>query len=378
MIYVNGGSYTKFGERFDKDILGLISEVIEEMEDQGLDRQQIDGVVVGNMLGLAFDHQAQLGAITGGMLGIKGKALRVEAACASGGAAIYMGTNLIKSGEAENVLVIGVEKMTDYLNSKVTEGLSTAGYSKVEAAFKIPFPASYGLWANYWMKNGWIDEEGLFYIAAKNHYQASLNDKAQFQKPIDKKIYEKSKIVAWPFRLLDCAPITDGAAAVWLSNKKGKKSIKLVNQALVNGEISAMIEANFSGIKAAQKAASQVVKGVDWKKVRVMEVHDCFTIAEALAVSDMGLVAKEKIKEFYRYYYEHKRPPKGKPFINTSGGLKACGHPVGATGVKQLVEVYWQLTNQAGRRQVEEGNLGITHNVGGVGAMVYMSLWEVI
>ncbi len=378
MIYLRGGSYTRFGEIYHQGLLDLADEVVDELIKQGLKLEKIEALVVGNMFSQLLDNQSQLGAILTKRWGLAIPALRVEAACASGGAAVWTAINLLKSGEYKNILVIGVEKMTDYPTPKITQALTTAGDGQTDVVYQISFPASYALYANYWLYKGWISQETLFHIAAKNHYYGSLNPKAQFRRPLKKEEYYQSNLVAYPLRLFDCSPISDGAAAIWLSRSPGQRSPFLLGAELATGANSPQLNPHLNGLPASKQAAKRLFSQTRIKphQIDIAEVQDCFTIAEAMAITDLGLIKKEQLAEFYSTYWKEKKPPQGYPHINTSGGLKACGHPIGATGVKQVAEIYLQLSHQAGGRQVKEAEIGLTHNVGGSGGTVFLSLWQ--
>ncbi len=378
MIYLRAASYTKFGEHYSKGLLDLADEAVAGVVKQGLNLKRIQALVVGNMFSQLLDKQSQLGAVLAQRWGLDIPAFRVEAACASGGVAVWTAIQLLKSRGYKDVLVVGVEKMTDYSTTDITTALSTAGNSDTDVVYQIPFPASYALYANYWLKKKWVGRETLFHIAAKNHYYASLNLQAQFPKEINKKIYQQGDVVAYPLGLFDCSPITDGAAAVWLSRSPTKNSPQLLGASLASGPNTPHLNYPLDGLPASRLAAEQLYQQtkINPQEINLVELHDCFTIAEAMAVVDLGLVAKKELGKFYTYYWQHRQPPPGYPYINTSGGLKACGHPIGATGVKQLAEVYYQLTGQAGRRQVKRVRTALTHNVGGSGGTVFLSLWR--
>ncbi|NOY14833.1 MAG: thiolase domain-containing protein [bacterium] len=377
-VYINLASYTKFGEHFGQDIFNLAEQLVNDLIQQGLDLKKIEALVIGNMLAQTLDHQSQLGAVIAHRLGLSIPAIRVESACASGGSAVFTGASLIQTGRFNNVLVIGAEKMTDHPTDKIAQTLSTAGYACTEPAFFIPFPATYALYANHWLNQKLIKPKTLFYIGAKNHRHALSNPKAQFSAPLTYQTYQSSTPVAHPLKLFDCSPITDGAAGLWLASKPHQKSIKLINQVLTSGPTSPHHNPKLNGLPAAKKAADLLFNqsGITPGDIDIAEVHDCFTIAEAMAVTDLGLIKQKDLNSFYQHYFTHHKPPKNRPFINTSGGLKACGHPIGATGVKQVAEIYLQLTGQAGPRQIAAPRIGLTHNVGGSGGTVYLSLWQ--
>ena len=365
MVFVKGVGMTRFGEHWDKDLRDLaIEAAVKAMDDAEVSRDEIDGIIVGNMDAGRFTGQSHLGSLLASELGLTPKeALRVEGACASGGLSIRQGVLWVKSGLFKHVLVVGVEKMCDVTTGETALILSGAGDAKWEAFYGATFPSLYALVARRHMYEFGTTEEQMAEVAVKNHYHGSMNPFAQFQREISKEDVLESQYVADPLKILDCSPITDGAAAVVLSSKK--TDVEIIGSACATDELSLhnreTITTFRSTVEATKRALNQA--RIDISKIQVAEVHDCFTIAELLAVEDIGFVEKGKSgKE-----YEEGRFRLGDSIvINPSGGLKACGHPVGATGVKQIVELTLQLREEAGKRQVN-AEYGLAHNVGGTG-----------
>ncbi|MDZ7586256.1 MAG: thiolase domain-containing protein [Patescibacteria group bacterium] len=374
MIGIKGVYQTKFGELWDKSLTDLILEAGEgAIKNAQIDRKKIDLVLVANMLGGVLEGQNHLGALAGEILGLKNiPALRVEAACASGGAAINQAVIAIKAKEVKNVLVIGAEKMTDKNNGEIALALMGAA-SEAERLAGLTFVGLYALMARVYFEKFKMKKEDLAYVAIKNHHHASLNPKAQFQFPVDLETVLKSSCVASPLHLFDCSPITDGAAAVIISEEENKTVIAASEMAtdMINlTKRESLIELQATKI-ASQKAYQKA--GIKADEIDFAEVHDCFSIAEIMAVEDLGFCKKG---EGYKKIKAGDFDLNGRLPVNLSGGLKACGHPVGATGVKQVVEIVTQLRGEAGKRQVKKAKIGLTHNVGGSGATVVVNIFK--
>lgn len=372
---------TKFGELWDKSLYDLAFDAATEaLDDASLSIKDIDGIFVGNMLSGVLSGQEHLGATVASLLGSNASARKVEGACASGGLAVHDAIEAIMSDLHETVLVVGVEKMTDAAPGKVMEGLMGAG-AEDERLSGLTFPGLYALLAKAHMQKFGTTKEHMAHVAVKNHYHASLNDKAQFPFEISIEKVMKSTKITDPFTLFDASPISDGAAAVVLtSNKKqvtrNKKNVYITGSSVATDTISLSQRESLLELKGTRLAAEKAFRqaGISVKDVDVVEVHDCFTIAEILAMEDLGFCKKGEGGEFIAS--GHTKLGNKMP-VNTSGGLKACGHPVGATGVKQIVEITQQLQGRAGRKQVSGAKVGVTHNVGGTGATVVVHVLQI-
>ncbi len=370
-INVLGVATTEFGELWDKSPRALARQAVKEaLEDAKMDISKIDALYVGNMLAGILGNQANLGALFAEELGLSVPAVRVEGACASGGLALNSAINSILSGQYENVLVLGVEKMTDSSQDDVTTGLMAAG-SDDERMAGATFPGIYALMAQAYMDKYKVTEENIAAVSVKNHYHGSLNEKAQFRKAITVDDVMKSGRIADPLKLLDCSPISDGASAVVISkNKPSKgKSVTILASEVASDTLSLHDRKSFVSLDSVVRSSAKAYKaaGIKSKDIDVAEIHDCFSIAEAIAVEDLGF--SERGKGAIDIEKGLMTIGKGKIITNPSGGLKACGHPVGATGIKQIVEIATQLRNGAGERQVKGAKIGLTHNVGGSGAV---------
>lgn len=372
-INILGSGITKFGEHWDKDLLDLALEAGNEaLASSGLKPEVIDAVLVGNML-YSKSGQDHLGALIASNLGINTSTSHVEAACASGGIAIHQAVTSILSGLYENVLVIGVEKMTDLSTSEVSTALMGAA-SEEERQAGLTFPALYALMAKAHMKKFGTTKEQLASVAVKNHFHASLNPKAQypFEISVDKVL--SSSMIADPLTLFDSSPITDGAAAVVLSGSK-KSDVFISASAVASDSVGLSERDSLIEVSATKRASETAFKqsGISQKDIDLLEVHDCFTIAEILAMEDLGFCKKGEGGKFIESGVTklgNKLP------VNTSGGLKGCGHPVGATGVKQIIELYEQLKGVTKNRQVKNAKVGLAQNVGGTGATVAIHILQ--
>lgn len=374
-VFITGVYTTQFGELWDRSPRALVREAVEgALQDAGCSIEDIDALYVGNMLSGMLGAQENLGAFYAEELGIHVPAFKIEGACASGGLAVHNGVLSILSGQYKRVLVVGVEKMTDHAPSHVASALMGAG-SESERLAGLTFPGLYALMATYYMKQHKLTEEMLASVAVKNHYHGSLNDKAHFKKPVTIKQVLHSAPIADPLKLLDCSPISDGAAAVVLSSSSAKTSVEVMASAVATGSLGLHDRQTLTSIPASCEASAKAYKQANCTSsdIDVAEVHDCFSIAEIMALEDMG---------FYPAGTAGRGIAGGEVtlgssknlVVNTSGGLKACGHPVGATGVKQVAEIALQLRGAGGRRQVKDAQVGLTHNVGGSGAVAVVHI----
>jgi acetyl-CoA C-acetyltransferase len=370
-VGVAGIYQTKFGELWQRSLEDLIQEAAQgAIENAGLEKEQIKAVFLANMLSDQLASQNHLGALLASCLQIQAPVTRIEAACASGGVAVREAVLSIEAGIYEAVLVIGAEKMTDAATTEATASLmGAAGEDESQAG--LNFVGLYALMAQAYLQEFKALEKDLAQVAVKNHFHASFNDKAQFAYPVSLEQVLASPKIADPLKLLDCSPITDGAAAVVLVSARllkrlGRKPIFIVGSGQASDSLSLKGREDLVSLKASKLAAKKAYQlaGFGQKEIELVEVHDCFTIAEILALEDLGFYPKGE-----GFVAEQNGEVKlgGKRPVNCSGGLKACGHPVGATGVKQIVEIAQQLRGEAGKRQVEGARFGLAHNVGGTG-----------
>ncbi len=381
-VAIIGVGISKFGEHWDKGLRDLALEAgIKAIEDANIQGEKIDAGYVGNMAGGSFAGQEHIGALLVDQLGLNPiPVTRTEAACASGGVALRQGYMAVASGIHDVVVVGGVEKMTDLNTEQVTRILGGAGDQEWELFEGGTFPALYALMMRRYMHEFNAKEEDFAYVAVKNHKHALNVPYAQFRKEITVETVMNSKYIAKPIKIFDSSPITDGAAAIILTSLENAysytdKPIEIVASAQASDTLALHDRVSLVETKSAQIAGELAYKqaGITPNDIDVAEVHDCFTIAEVLAIESLGFFKKG---EGYKAAKEGLTTFGGKVVINTSGGLKAAGHPVGATGIKQAVEITLQLRGKATNRQVKNATYGLTHNVGGSGATAVVHIMK--
>lgn len=373
-VAIVGVGMTKFGEDWDRGFRDLILEAgIKALEDARMHGEEIDALYGGTMAAGRLIGQEHITALIADNMGLNPiPATRVEAACASGGVALRSGYIAVASGLHDHVVVGGVEKMTDVSTEEVTSALGGAGDQEWELFMGATFPSVYALMARRHMHEYGTTEEQLAQVAVKNHAHAAKNPFAQFQKEITLDDVMNSKVVASPLKVFDCSPITDGAAcAILVPLEQAKKytdtPVEITASCQASDTLALAERKTLTSLEATKVAAKKAFKmaKLEPKDIDLAEVHDCFTIAELLAIEDLGFFKKG---EGGKATEEGKTALNSDITINPSGGLKGCGHPVGATGVKQAVEITWQLRGQSHARQVDGAEIGLTHNVGGSGA----------
>jgi acetyl-CoA C-acetyltransferase len=374
---------SKFGKRD-----GLLArEIFAEAASEAFSRcpklnpkSDVKAVFIGQM-GEAYEHQGHMGAIAADWAGLAGvPATRTESACASSGAALRSGIYAVMSGLADVVLVGGVEKMTHLTTAEVTEYLAMASDYPFEQFNGITFPGLYAMMATAHMHKYGTTEEQMAAVAVKNHFHGSLNPKAHMQKEITLQAAMSSRYVAWPLKLFDCSLITDGASCLILTRPElaGKytdEPVHIIGSGQASDTIGLYERKSLTSLNATKLAAKTAYEMADAKPkdIHLAEVHDCFTIAELIAYEDLGFCPEG---ESGKLLESGETRLGGRMPVNTSGGLKAKGHPVGATGTAQAYEVYLQLTDQADKRQVKDAKLALTHNVGGSGATAAVHIYR--
>jgi acetyl-CoA C-acetyltransferase len=379
-VAVIGVGMTKWGELWEKSLRTIFVETaLLALDDAGVNR--IDSMYVGSMSSGVFVGQEHIASMLADYLGQNPiPSTRVETACASGGLALRLGWMEVASGISDVVLVGGVEKMTDVSGYEATYALGTAADQEYEGYHGITFPGLYALIARAHMEKYGTTREQLAMVAVKNHHNGSMNPLAQFPFKITVEAVLNSVMIADPLRILDCSPITDGAAAaiicpVEMAKKMGKPVIKIIGTGHATDSIALSSRKDITWLEATYQAAKQAYAMANKKPedIDFIEVHDCFTIAEICVLEALGIMEKGKggmAAEKGITSLEGKIP------VNTSGGLKAKGHPVGATGVAQVVEVVKQLRGEAGERQVKEARTGMTQNMGGSGGSTVVHIFE--
>ncbi|MEK6958686.1 MAG: thiolase domain-containing protein [archaeon] len=380
-VGVLGIGITKFGEIWEEGLRELLLDAqLRALNDAKMEPKQIDALYTGNMCADSLSGQLHIGAMAAENLNLDKPSIRVEGACASGSLALRQGVHSIASGDADIVMVSGVEKMTDVSTEQVTTALMGAGDEELEGFNGLTFPGLYALLAKAYMhKYPALTRELLAEVSVKNHFHGARNPYAQFQNEINIDTVINATMVADPLTLFDCSPITDGAASIILASeataKKLGTEVYITGSGLANDSLSLARRKSLTRLDAGHAAAQRAYKqaGITVKDINFAEVHDCFSIAEIYAVEALGF-AKEG--EAYKLYKDKQTYFDGKNPINTSGGLKACGHPVAATGVKQAVEATMQLRGEAGLRQVKGATTGVTYNVGGSGATACVHVFK--
>jgi acetyl-CoA C-acetyltransferase len=382
-VAVVGVGMQKWGELWNDSIRDLFVEAaLLAIDDAGVDH--VDSMVVGCMSSGLFVGQEHLGPLLSDYLGISSiPATRVESACASGGIAFRTGFIEVASGIHDIVLVGGVEKMTDVGGDEATYALGTAADQEYEGFNGVTFPGLYAMIAKRHMHEFGTTREQLAQVAVKNHSHGSKNPLAQFPMKITVEQVMNSVMIADPLHILDCSPITDGAAAVILCPLEMAKSLKGHALVQVKGSghatdtMALHDRDDLTFLRSTEKAGEVAYKMANKtpQDINFAEVHDCFTIAEICITEALGFTEKGQGGNLVS---SDETQLGGRIPVNVSGGLKSKGHPVGATGVAQVVEVVHQLRGEAGERQVEHAHVGLTQNMGGSGASAVVHILEVV
>jgi acetyl-CoA C-acetyltransferase len=370
----------RWGELWEKSHRDIWTEAaLEAVADAGIDR--VEAMYVGCMSGGLFLGQEHLGALLADQLGMGPiPATRIESACASGGLAFRHAYLAVASGEHDIVLASGLEKMTDVDGGAATFALSTAADQEYECYHGITFPGLYAMMARVHMHRYGTTREQLAAVAVKNHRHGSMNPLAQFPEQVTAEQVMTSVLVADPIRILDCSPITDGAAAavvvpLEMAKKMNKPLVRVMASAAATDCLALHDREDMAWLASTQKAAETAYKqaGVGPNDLSFCEVHDCFTIAEIMVTEALGLFDRGKGGTGAQ---SGMTALGGKIPINPSGGLKSKGHPVGATGVAQIREAVMQLRGGCGGRQVKNARVGLTQNMGGTGASTAIHIFE--
>jgi acetyl-CoA C-acetyltransferase len=383
LVSIVSAGLSKFGKHEGIYARELFSKAVKEAFDRcpRLEpKRDIKAMFIGHM-GEAYEHQGHTGAATADWAGLLNiPATRTEAACASSGAALRSGIYAVLSGLADVVMVGGVEKMTHRTTAEVTEYLAMASDYPFEQWHGITFPGLYALMATAHMHKYGTTEAQMAEVAVKNHHHGTLNPKAHMQKDITLETVLASRPIATPLKLYDCSLITDGASCLILTTPELAKRftdqpVHITGTGQASDTIGLYERESLTALQAAKLAAKTAYKmaAVTPEDINVAEVHDCFTIAEIVAYEDLGFCQTGKGGKFLE---TGETRLDGRLPVNTSGGLKAKGHPVGATGTAQAYEIYLQMTGQADRRQVKNAKIGLTHNVGGSGATATVHIYR--
>ncbi len=373
-VVVASATMTPFTDHYDRDIRDLASEAIRDIfRKTEIERSAVDGLVIGSMASMSFTNQGNLGALIASENNLNSASFTVEAGEASGQAALRAAYSLIKSGMHETVLVLGLEKVTDIV--KLPEILSVVNHvnmdSRWEADIGLTLASSWAMIAKSHMSQYGITREQIASVAVKNHYNATFNPFAQFKSKLRIETILRAPALASPLTLFDTCAAADGAAAVLLTTEEKAKSftdqyIHVKGTGLAHGTLRIAERDRLYSIPAIKKAAKDAYEmaGISPSDIDVAEVHDSFTIAELIALEEMGIFEPGQsgpATEDGRTKKDGDRP------INTSGGMKARGYPFGAAGIAQVVEIYEQLLGIAGERQVADANIGVTQALAGTG-----------
>jgi acetyl-CoA C-acetyltransferase len=384
-VAVIGVGNSKFGVRNDVNISELAFEAVRpSLEDAGVAAKDVEFAAVGSVGAGAWYEELLPAVVVGEYCGLTGAGLvRCEAACASGSAAFFTACSAVASGHAEIAMALGVEKMREIDTPTAMEWIGRAGYYFWEFHnFGVTFPAYYALYANAHMAKYGTTEEDLALVAVKNHKYASMNPVAHLQNKITVDDVLSSMVIASPLKLYDCSPITDGASSVIVASEEQVKELGVDAPVWVagigysSGTANLSKRQNFSGLDASVLASQRAYKaaGISPDQVDFAEVHDCFTIAEILAYEDLGFCGRGEGVKLLR---DGQTEIGGRIPVNVDGGLKAKGHPIGATGCSMIYELTRQLREEAVEksRQVPLKNyVGLAHNVGGTGHYCYVTI----
>ena len=379
-VAVIGVGMQKWGELWEKSTRDIFVEsALLAMDDAGVDK--LDAMYVGSMAPGLFTSQEHLGSVMADYLGQAGiPSTRVESACASGGLAFRLAFMDVASGMHDIVLAGGVEKMTDVGGSDATRALASAADMKWEGVSGVTFPGLYAMMAVAHMDKYGTTREQLAAVSVKNHHNGTMNPRAQFRMEITIEGVINSVKVADPLNILDCSPITDGAAAVIvvpadMVKKFKKPGVKVIGTGHATDTIALHDREDITTLRAVSTAADQAYKmsGKGPKDIDFAEVHDCFTIAEIIVSERLGLFERGKGGPAAE---AGETSLTGRIPINPSGGLKSKGHPVGATGVAQIAEITEQLRGEAGERQLKNARVGLAQNMGGSGGSSVIHILE--
>jgi len=366
-MYITGVGRTKFGI-LSKSLVELTYEAMfNAIEDSPLNINDIDAIYVSNFLGGPLNGQLHFNSIIASLLpSINIPIIRIETACASSSVAFNQALNSLK--KMPNIMIIGVEKMTGTKLMSPTDAIAMAGDHEIDFEQGLIFPAAYALIAQQYMQKYGVTHDILELVSYINHVNANRNPLAHFyHKEVTREMIKNSQMVASPLNLFDCSPLSDGAVAIIISDKKhADRDIRILSSRIATDTISLTQRADMTSFLATKIAGAQAYKdaGITPKKIDVVEVHDCFTISELLALEDLGFCAPGESSTMIEngdILLDGALP------VNPDGGLKANGHPIGATGLAQIFEIVAQLRLEAGSRQVADPEIGLTQNIGGIG-----------
>ena len=379
-VAIIGIGQTPVGEHWTTSIRHLAFEAAANaLRDANVDK--VDAIYVGNMLSGEITGQEHLGALVADFLGMSGvEALKIEAACASGSAAVRVGTMAVASGMADIVLAMGVEKMTDTSGRETTAALAMAADAEYEVSQGVSFVALNALlMRRYMYEHGWQHRD-FANFAVNAHANGMNNPNAMFHLKVTPEAYERSPIISSPVGLLDASPVCDGAAAVILAPAEYARTLSpapvlIKGSAIATAPLAIHDRLDPLVLEAAVLSAQRAYKmaGVTPAEIDFFELHDAFAIMATLSLEAAGFAERGKGVQMA---LDGEITREGRLPISTMGGLKARGHPVGATGVYQIVEAALQLRGLAGKNQLARAHLGMTQNIGGSGATIITHILE--
>ena len=379
-VGVIGIGHGRFGRRSDATVQELAFEAFRmAMDDAGIGREELDASIIAAVP--EYHKQRSVAGVVQEYLNLNPRPTWLcEAACASGSAAIRTAWMGIRSGLHEVVAVIGCQKMTELSTPEILALMGRVGDVQWESVFGTTFPGYYAMFAHCHMHQFGTTHEQLLKVAVKNHHYGAMNPNALFQKEVTLEKALASEPVASPFCVYDCCANADGAACLILASEEKAKAlcdrpVWLDGLGAATASMSVLNRPNLTGLPSAQEAARQAYRqaGVTPRDIKVAEVHDCFTIGEIMAYEDLGFCEKGQGGRFI----DEKRPYLGgQTAVNVDGGLKAKGHPIGATGVSMAYEIVRQLRGECGLRQVPQADVGLTHNVGGIGQYSFVHVFR--
>lgn len=379
-VGVIGIGHGRFGRRSDATVQELAFEAFRTaMDDAGVSREELDASIVAAVP--EYHKQRSVAGVVQEYLDLNPKPTWLcEAACASGSAAIRTAWMGIKSGLHQVVAVIGCQKMTELSTPEILALMGRVGEVQWESVFGTTFPGYYAMFANRHMHEYGTTHEQLLKVAVKNHHYGAMNPNALFQKEITMEKALASDTVASPLCVYDCCANADGAACLILATEERAKAlcdrpVWLDGLGAATASMSVLRRPNLTGLTSAQEAARQAYAqaGVTPRDIKVAQVHDCFTIAEIMAYEDLGFCEQGRGGHFID---EKRSYLGGQVAVNVDGGLKAKGHPIGATGVSMTYEIVRQLRGDCGPRQAPDADVGLTHNVGGIGQYSFVHVFR--
>jgi acetyl-CoA C-acetyltransferase len=379
-VSIIGIGKTPFGAFPDKSILDLSVEAGRNcLIDGNVAAPQVEAFYLGNFAGPSFVGQNHLAPYIGSALGLEGiPATRIEAACASSGSAFFHAWSAVASGLYDVVLAAGVEKMTSQPTARVTDILASAGDLPAEVSAGATFPGMFAMIARRHMHQFGTTREHLAAVAVKNHANGAKNPDAHLRKVITPEQALAGRMIADPLTIYDCSLVSDGAAAVLLCASEraaefAERPVRVLAVAQASDRLALAEKEDITTFRAVRCAAERAYSraGLGPREIDFAELHDCFTIAEIVAMEDLGFVPRGEGGPAAASGFS---APGGEKPVNTSGGLKSKGHPVGATGIAQLCDLVIQMRGEAGERQIRRAEVGLAQNLGGSGATCVVTI----